>query len=38
MIIGNEAGWEKLVPESVAKTINEKCLFGHPCFLDKKRK
>lgn len=38
MIIGDEPGWEKLVPESVAKTINEKCLFGHPCFLDTKRK
>lgn len=36
MIISNEPGWEKLVPESVAKTINEKCLFGHPCFLKKK--
>ncbi|MBY0515528.1 MAG: hypothetical protein K2P81_01375 [Bacteriovoracaceae bacterium] len=38
MIIGNEEGWEKLVPESVAKTINEKCLFGHPCFLKNKPK
>ena len=38
MIVSNEEGWEKLVPESVAKTINEKCLFGHPCFLDHKKK
>lgn len=36
MIINNEPGWEEMVPESVAKTINEKCLFGHPCFLGKK--
>lgn len=33
MIVNNEDGWEQLVPEAVAKTINEKCLFGHPCFL-----
>lgn len=33
MIVNNEEGWEKMVPESVAKTINENCLFGHPCFL-----
>ena len=38
MIINDEPGWEKFVPESVATTINEKCLFGHPCFLDKKKK
>lgn len=36
MIVNNEPGWEKMVPESVAKTINEKCLFGHPCFIGKK--
>lgn len=36
MIVNNEPGWEKMVPPSVAKTINEKCLFGHPCFIDKK--
>jgi len=36
MIINNEPGWEKMVPPSVAKTINERCLFGHPCFLGKK--
>jgi hypothetical protein len=35
MIVNNEPGWEKMVPESVAKTINEKCLFGHPCFRSK---
>lgn len=38
MIVSNEPGWEKMVPESVAKTVNEKCLFGHPCFLEKKNK
>jgi hypothetical protein len=32
MIVTNEPGWESMVPPSVAKTINEKCLFGHPCF------
>ena len=31
MIRNDEKGWEELVPESIAKTINEKCLFGHPC-------
>ncbi len=36
MITSNEPGWEKMVPPSVAKTINEKCLFGHPCFIGKK--
>lgn len=36
MIINNEPGWEEMVPPSVAKTINEKCLFGHPCFIGKK--
>jgi hypothetical protein len=35
MIVKNEPGWEKMVPPSVARTINEKCLFGHPCFIDK---
>jgi hypothetical protein len=35
MIVNNEPGWEKMVPPSVASTINEKCLFGHPCFLGK---
>lgn len=35
MIVNNEPGWEKMVPPSVAKAINEKCLFGHPCFLGK---
>ncbi len=36
MIVKNEPGWEEMVPPSVAKAINEKCLFGHPCFLGKK--
>ena len=36
MITSNEPGWEKMVPASVAKEINEKCLFGHPCFIGKK--
>lgn len=36
MIINNEPGWEKMVPDLVAKAINDKCLFGHPCFLGKK--
>ena len=31
MIRNSEAGWEELVPDEIAKTINEKCLFGHPC-------
>ena len=35
MIVNNEPGWEEMVPPSVAKTINEKCLFGHPCFIGK---
>jgi len=35
MITKQEPGWEEMVPESVAKTINEKCLFGHPCLLDR---
>jgi hypothetical protein len=38
MIVNNEPGWEKMVPPSVAKAINEKCLFGHPCFIGKKNK
>lgn len=36
MIVNNEPGWEKMVPPLVAKTINDKCLFGHPCFIGKK--
>ncbi|MFT6631153.1 MAG: hypothetical protein ACJAS4_001100 [Bacteriovoracaceae bacterium] len=31
MIRNSEPGWEDLVPDEIAKTINEKCLFGHPC-------
>lgn len=36
MIVNNEPGWEAMVPPEVAKLINEKCLFGHPCFIGKK--
>ena len=36
MIVHNEPGWEEMVPPSVAKIINDKCLFGHPCFVGKK--
>jgi hypothetical protein len=36
MITSDEKGWEELVPETIAKTINDKCLFGHPCFTQKK--
>jgi hypothetical protein len=36
MIVNNEPGWEKMVPPSVAAAINDKCLFGHPCFIGKK--
>lgn len=36
MIVNNEPGWEEMVPPQVAKLINEKCLFGHPCFIGKK--
>jgi hypothetical protein len=36
MIVANEPGWEKMVPPVIAKEINEKCLFGHPCFIGKK--
>lgn len=31
MIRNNEEGWEELVPKVISDTINEKCLFGHPC-------
>jgi len=34
MIISGKKGWEELVPDSVAETINEECLFGHPCELN----
>ncbi len=33
MIKNNEKGWEQYVPDHIAETINEKCLFGHPCDL-----
>lgn len=36
MIVANEPGWEEMVPPQIAKAINEKCLFGHPCFIGKK--
>lgn len=31
MIRNSEEGWEEFVPVEISKTINEKCLFGHPC-------
>jgi hypothetical protein len=31
MIQAGEEGWEAMVPESVAKRIKDKCLFGYPC-------
>jgi hypothetical protein len=36
MIVNNEKGWEEMVPQQIAEAINEKCLFGHPCFVGKK--
>ena len=36
MIVQNETGWEEMVPPPVAKAINDKCLFVHPCFVGKK--
>ncbi|MCO4755178.1 MAG: hypothetical protein KC478_11905 [Bacteriovoracaceae bacterium] len=36
MIVNSEKGWEEFVPETIAKTINDKCLFGHPCFFGTK--
>lgn len=36
MIVNDEKGWEEFVPQKIADTINEKCLFGHPCFHQKK--
>lgn len=38
MVVNNEPGWEAMVPPQVAKNINDKCLFGHPCFIGKKNK
>ncbi|WPU63255.1 hypothetical protein [Peredibacter starrii] len=38
MVVNNEPGWEAMVPPEVAKNINAKCLFGHPCFIGKKNK
>lgn len=37
MIRNSEPGWEELVPKEIAKTINDKCLFGHPCELGPKK-
>ncbi len=31
MIQNKEDGWEKMVPEVVAKTVKERCLFEYPC-------
>ena len=31
MIQDGSAGWENFVPESVAKTVKAKCLFGAKC-------
>lgn len=31
MIRNSEPGWEEFVPAEIAKTINDNCLFGHPC-------
>tara|TARA_B100001971_G_scaffold111191_1_gene102156 strand:- start:98348 stop:99757 length:1410 start_codon:yes stop_codon:yes gene_type:complete len=37
MITSDDKGWEELVPKKIAKTINDKCLFGHPCFYEKEK-
>ena len=37
MITSKEPGWEKMVPTAVAKEINKKGLFGHPCFISKEK-
>ncbi len=31
MIKKGKEGWEKMVPEKVAKSVKEKCLFDYPC-------
>ncbi|HWB65119.1 MAG TPA: hypothetical protein VG603_16490 [Chitinophagales bacterium] len=31
MIKAGEAGWEDMVPETVADIVKENCLFGYPC-------
>jgi hypothetical protein len=31
MIQNKEDGWEEMVPEVVAKTVKERCLFEYPC-------
>ena len=31
MIKNGEAGWEEMVPETVADMVKENCLFDYPC-------
>jgi hypothetical protein len=31
MIQNKEDGWEEMVPDVVAKTVKDKCLFDYPC-------
>ena len=31
MVKAGEAGWEEMVPDTVADIIKEKCLFDYPC-------
>ncbi len=31
MLQSDEEGWDKMVPERIAKTIRENCLFNFPC-------
>ncbi len=31
MIQNNESGWEKMVPDIVAKEVKDRCLFDYPC-------
>jgi hypothetical protein len=38
LIAINDPTWESMVPVQVARTINEKCLFGHPCAFDPAKK
>ncbi len=35
MIQNNEPGWEKMVPDVVAKHVKDKCLFEFPCEITK---
>ena len=34
MIQNNESGWEKMVPDVVAKHVKERCLFEFPCEIE----